>query len=155
MGDPDWDEWHFVGKHRFRPVPPDLFRIVVSGDASAGEVASFYAAMEQHMADTPFAVLADVSRLGAFPSSARKAAADGKKLPIDAIVLVGTSRPLRLIIQLISRAYEMLSGDPSPAKIFFADTDAEALRWIEERRRSRKRLTLRPGGAAPRPDRSR
>ncbi|MCC6558997.1 MAG: hypothetical protein IT372_39240 [Polyangiaceae bacterium] len=139
--------WTVGGRHSVRVQPPEIMRIALIGEVSASDVYGLMDALNQATPAlaSPIFVLIDVTRMGAFPSEARKVAASPFTLPECVLLFIGATRLQRTLFQLVDKAYRLLTRDPDPAEIAFAGSEPEALRWIEERRAARRiRAAARP-----------
>lgn len=137
---PDETTWTIGGQHLAVVRPPDIVRLTIHGDVSGPDVRGIFNmlnAVAPALA-TPFFLLTDLTRMGAFSAEGRRLSASPQTLPPCVMLIFGASRLQRTMIQLINRAYLLLTRDPAPAEVIFLGSEAEALRWIEERRRSRE-----------------
>lgn len=130
--------WQRVGAHRFRVDPPDTICFALRGDISASDVLAIYAEIHRCWVRNGGKLIfgiADLSRAGTLLPEARKAViAPAHRHDTYVPIMVGATFALRVGVNLISRAYRMLSGDPDPIPTLFVETETEARAWIAQHR---------------------
>jgi hypothetical protein len=136
MANGEEHERETIGSHSFQFEAPDVFRIWLVGDVSAGEAQAIVDALERSSRpDKRLFLLVDVSRLGAMLPEARKSAVQGQNIPMLASVIVGAGPLQRSVLKLIDLAYRLITQDSNAAPMVFVRTEAEGRAWIEQRRR--------------------
>ena len=125
-----------IGHHIIEFVPPDLFRFTVVGDVSTAEGLEIMAYVERHGASLPYVlVLSDVSRAGDVPASVRKHWAErAANVHICGSAMLGASFRTRLFVTMFEGIIRLFTTQDNPRH--FVDTEAQALAWIEARRRA-------------------
>lgn len=130
--------WQAIGAHRFRVDPPDTICFSLRGGISASDVLAIYAELHRCWVGNGGKLIfgiADLSRVGTLLPEARKAVlAPAHRHDSYVPIIVGATFALRVSVNLVSRAYRMLSGDPDPIPTLFFETQGEARAWIAENR---------------------
>lgn len=130
-----------VGEHTIEFVPTDLFRVAVIGDVSTTEGLELMSYVERYGSSLPHVlILNELSRAGHIPASVRKHWAESaKKVKIRGSAMLGASFPIQVLARMFQSVVQLFA-DPLPVEqsnpMHFFKTEAEALAWLEERRRS-------------------
>ncbi|EYF02500.1 STAS/SEC14 domain-containing protein [Chondromyces apiculatus] len=123
-----------IGRHTIVLETSDVVRLVIEGDISADDVlrmlAQYRLAAEAH---GYVLVMADVSRLGSINADARKALCAGIDIPMRGTVIYNASFQARILSTLVTGALQLFTGAHNHPVVFLPD-EAEAQRWIAERR---------------------
>ncbi|WP_437999299.1 STAS/SEC14 domain-containing protein [Sorangium sp. So ce185] len=89
-------------------------------------------------------VLADMRQAGLLTAPARKATTEEvRSTRVDAVAILGASFSLRVVLGLLAKGVQMLTGRPYPQQFF--DTEGEARAWLLAQRDA---LRVRPGSSA-------
>lgn len=133
---PDSSAEFWIGRHFFRWEPPDLGYVRYEGDMDAASMLAYSEQSRVYTTNKPRVFLiVNTSKLGRFSAEARRMSADGSKgLALRGIAVIGASRAIRVIAELVSRGMDILNrNNDNPTRFF--ETEAEARAWIDTRRR--------------------
>ncbi|EYF00442.1 Hypothetical protein CAP_0811 [Chondromyces apiculatus DSM 436] len=124
----------FAGPHRVWLEPPDLVCAKLSGDVKPGHLRTS-AEYQRAVAATTGRIffLADLSDLGTIDVATRKDVGHLRTVPYQGLVIYGASFQARLLMKMLLSAIRLFSSELDGILIF-AESEAEARRWIEARR---------------------
>lgn len=125
-----------IGHHLFRWEPPDIGYVYYDGDMDAASMLAYAEQSRIYTANKPRVFLiVNTSKLGRLSAEARRMSADGSKgLALRGIAVIGASRTIRVLAELVSRGMDILNrNNDNPTRFF--ETEAEARAWIDTRRR--------------------
>jgi hypothetical protein len=117
--------------------PPDICLLVVVGNVDASLMRRMTEDLRR-VADgkTHVFLLMDHSNVDSISAEARKVALEAtQNLRIAGGASFGASFTVRVLVSLLARAHSIFWGEDAKAIRFFR-AEAEARRWIEERRRA-------------------
>jgi hypothetical protein len=134
-----------IGGHTLAFEPPDIIKADVRGDITPEDVHAISATIKRVSPGLPrLFVLADLARFRGISSEARSAAiSQPSAAPYRGFALYNTSFHVRILMKFVLLALNLVTRRQDNPLAFFA-TEAEARRWIEERRRTIAREE--PGG---------
>ncbi|WP_437715615.1 STAS/SEC14 domain-containing protein [Sorangium sp. So ce448] len=127
-----------------RDEPDGILRVEIHGEVTEDRVRAVLTAVRR-VAESgrDVLVLADARHMGPIPPSARKAVTqEVRSTHIDAVAMIGASFSLRVIVALLAKGVQLLTGQPYPQQFF--DTEGEARAWLLARRDA-LRAGRRPG----------
>ncbi|MDC0680777.1 MULTISPECIES: STAS/SEC14 domain-containing protein [Sorangium] len=117
-----------------RDDPDGIVRVVIHGEVSEDRVRAVLGAIRR-VAESgrDVLVLADARHMGPISASARKAVTEEvRSTRVDAVAMIGASFSMRVIVALLAKGVQMLTGQPYPQQFF--DTEGEAHAWLLARR---------------------
>jgi len=127
------EQEHSFGSHRVRFEPPDLMYLFWNGAVRAEHIRR----LSDIVASTGqqnLLVVNDLSRSDIPDAHARRVAAEDERLrQLRAMAIVGASKPMRAVTNLIIRATTFFLG-PQRTRVRFVETEAEALAWLDTQR---------------------
>ncbi|WP_437531865.1 STAS/SEC14 domain-containing protein [Sorangium sp. So ce726] len=127
-----------------RDDPDGIVRVAIHGEVTEDRVRAVLGAI-QRVAESgrDVLVLADVRHMGPVSAPVRKAVTEEMRgARIDAVAIIGASFSMRVIVALLAKGVQMLTGQPYPQQFF--DTEGEAHTWLLARRDA-LRAGRRPG----------
>ncbi len=113
-----------------RDEPDGILRVALHGDLTDDRARAVVGALRR-VAESgrEVLVLADADHTGALPPSARKAVAEElRSVRIDAVAILGAGFSLRVILTLLAKGVQILTGQSYPQQFF--GTEAEARAWL-------------------------
>lgn len=121
-----------IGAHTVRFVPPDIVLVQWDGPVSGEEIQGIGSEIRR-LNREDFFVLLDAKNLGAVSMNAKKSI---REIPMArGVAIFGASTQVRILLSLLTKVYVMVyRGADTPIR--FYETEAEALDWFEQQRRS-------------------
>ncbi|AGP33862.1 hypothetical protein BE04_39825 [Sorangium cellulosum] len=110
--------------------PDGILRVAVHGELTEDRARAIIGALRR-VAESggDVLVLVDARRMGPVPPPARKALTDEVRTArLDAIALVGASFSVRVIVALLAKGIQMLTGRPYPQQFFATEDEGRA--WL-------------------------
>jgi hypothetical protein len=117
-----------------RDDPDGILRVVIHGEVTEDRVRAIFGVFRR-VAESgrDLLVLADTRHTGPVSASTRKVVAEEMRgVRIDAVAILGASYSLRVVVTLLAKGVQMLTGRPYPQQFF--DTEGEAYTWLLGRR---------------------
>ncbi|WP_437486658.1 STAS/SEC14 domain-containing protein [Sorangium sp. So ce1014] len=113
-----------------RDEPDGILRVSLHGDLTDDRARALVGALRR-VAESgrEVLVLADADHTGAIPPSARKVVAEElRSARIDAVAIIGAGFSVRVILTLLAKGVQMLTGQSYPQQFF--GTEGEARAWL-------------------------
>ncbi|WP_437600701.1 STAS/SEC14 domain-containing protein [Sorangium sp. So ce590] len=113
-----------------RDEPDGILRLEIHGDVTGDRARTILGALRR-LAESgrEVLVLADARHTGAIPPSVRKVVAEEvRSARIDAVAILGAGFSLRVILTLLAKGVQLLTGRSYPQQFF--GTEAEARAWL-------------------------
>ncbi|WP_437327514.1 STAS/SEC14 domain-containing protein [Sorangium sp. So ce381] len=117
-----------------RDHPDGIVRVAVHGEVTEDRVRAILGAIRR-VAESgrDVLVLADARHMGPVSAPARKAVTEEMRgARVDAVALIGASFSMRVVVTLLAKGVQMLTGRHYPQQFF--DTEGEAHTWLLARR---------------------
>ncbi|WP_437314872.1 STAS/SEC14 domain-containing protein [Sorangium sp. So ce385] len=110
--------------------PDGILYIALHGDMSEDMMRAMMAALRRTVeGGREVLVLGDLRRAGVIPALARKMAAEEMRTArLDAAAAVGASFSVRVVVTLVTKGVQLLTGRPYPLEFF--DSESEARAWL-------------------------
>ncbi|WP_437907045.1 STAS/SEC14 domain-containing protein [Sorangium sp. So ce327] len=127
-----------------RNDPDGIVRVAIHGEVTEDRVRAVLGAIRRVAeGGRDVLVLADARHMGPVSALARKAVTEEMRgARVDAVAMIGASFSMRVIVALLAKGVQMLTGQPYPQQFF--DTEGEAHAWLLARRDA-LRAVRRPG----------
>ncbi|WP_437761613.1 STAS/SEC14 domain-containing protein [Sorangium sp. So ce281] len=127
-----------------RDEPDGILRVAIHGEVTEDRARAVLGAVRR-VAESgcDVLVLADTRHTGPLSAAARKVVTEEVRAArIDAVAIIGASYSLRVVMTLLAKGVQMLTGRHYPQQFF--DTEGEARAWLLARRDA-LRAVRRPG----------
>ncbi|WP_437744184.1 STAS/SEC14 domain-containing protein [Sorangium sp. So ce302] len=127
-----------------RDEPDGIVRVAIHGEVTEDRARAVLGVIRR-VAESgcDVLVLADVRHMGPVSAPVRKAVTEEMRgARVDAVAIIGASFSLRVVMTLLAKGVQMLTGRHYPQQFF--DTEGEAHTWLLARRDA-LRAARRPG----------
>jgi hypothetical protein len=115
-----------IGAHTIRFEPPDLCVTSIVGDLSGEEMVEIVQVVAKFCLDRPTVFsITDMSRMGVMSAEAKKHLRDMRSF--DGLAILGASVQLRVVMQILSKAYFVLNRKSVPMVFVTSVEEARAL----------------------------
>lgn len=113
-----------------RAEPDGILRVAVHGDLTEERARAIIGALRRvGESGREVLLLADAHHLGAFPASTRKVVAEEmRSTRVDAVAIIGVNFSLRVVLTLLAKGVQIVTGRPYPQQFF--GTEDEARAWL-------------------------
>jgi hypothetical protein len=117
-----------------RDEPDGILRVAIHGEVTEDRARAVLGVIRR-VAESgrDVLVLADMRHTGPLSAPARKVVTEGARAArIDAVAIIGASYSLRVVLTLLAKGVQMITGRHYPQQLF--DTEGEAHTWLLARR---------------------
>lgn len=113
-----------------RDEPDGILRVALHGDLTDDRARAIVGVLRRvAQSGREVLLLVDTRHTGVLPPSARKAVAEElRSARLDAVAIIGAGFSLRVVLTLLAKGTQMLTGQSYPQQFF--GTEGEALAWL-------------------------
>jgi len=135
-----------IGRHTIEIGDDGVALVIYRGDVSADEMREMLATEDRTKAPDTILVLCDLGELGKIHPEARRLGAENPKLAKKYFTAyVGTSFTIRVMVDMWTRATNLLQGDKY--QVDFFNDHASGRRWLLEQREKFLKSRSTPDGS--------